>query len=134
MDDFYLFNFSRLGCKVHQVAPLNMLLMWEVVASKLSAKYLSQKFCKIHREVPVLESLSNIVTDFQTVRLTLYSRETPVLVFQNQTFVDAQQIGVLEKFTKLTEKQLSWSLFLIKLQALRPANLLKKDSNTGFLL
>ena len=31
-------------------------------------------------------------------------------------------------------KHLCWSLFLIKLQAGRPATLLKRDSNTGFFL
>ena len=34
----------------------------------------------------------------------------------------------------LTGKQLCWSLFSIKLQALGPATLLKTDSNTGVFL
>ena len=32
------------------------------------------------------------------------------------------------------EKYMCWSLFLRKLQALRPANLLKRNSNTGIFL
>ena len=39
------------------------------------------------------------------------------------------KIGALKDFTNITEKHLCWSLFLIKLQALRPAILLKTYSN-----
>ena len=42
--------------------------------------------------------------------------------------------GVLKKFANLTGKHLCWSLFLIKLQAFRPATLLKRDFNTGVFL
>ena len=41
------------------------------------------------------------------------------------------KIGVLKKFAIFTGKNLSWSLFLIKLQTFRPTTLLKRDSNTG---
>ena len=44
------------------------------------------------------------------------------------------KISVLKRFANFTGKHLCWSLFLIKLQALRPATLLKKDSNTGVYL
>ena len=44
------------------------------------------------------------------------------------------KIGVLKIFANFTGKHLCWSLFLIKLQALKPANLLKRDSNTGVFL
>ena len=40
------------------------------------------------------------------------------------------KVGVLKNFTKFTEKHLCWSLFLIKLQALSPLTVLKRDSNT----
>ena len=40
------------------------------------------------------------------------------------------RIGVLKNFAKLIGKQLCWCFFLIKLQALRPGTLLKRDSNT----
>ena len=36
--------------------------------------------------------------------------------------------------TNFTGKDLCWSLFLIKLQAFKPAYLLKRDSNTGVFL
>ena len=39
---------------------------------------------------------------------------------------------VFKNFANFTGKYLCGSLFLIKLQALRPATLLKRDSNTGF--
>ena len=39
--------------------------------------------------------------------------------------------GVLQNFAMLTGKDLCWSLFLIKLQAFRPATLLKRDSDIG---
>ena len=43
------------------------------------------------------------------------------------------KMGVLKVFTDFTGRHLCWSHFLIKLQAWRPATLLKKDSNTGVL-
>ena len=39
-----------------------------------------------------------------------------------------------KKFCKFQRKHLFWSLFLIKLQAFKPAHLLKRDSNTGVFL
>ena len=39
--------------------------------------------------------------------------------------------GVLKNFAIFTRKHLFWSFFLIKLQAYRPAALLKRNSNTG---
>ena len=44
------------------------------------------------------------------------------------------KIGVIKNFAKFTGKHLCWDTFLIKLQALRPENLLKRDSNTGVFL
>ena len=38
---------------------------------------------------------------------------------------------MLLKIANFTGKHLCWSLFLIKLQAFRPATLLKRDSNTA---
>ena len=40
----------------------------------------------------------------------------------------------LKNFANFKGKHLCWSLFLIKLQASRPATLLKRDSNTGVFL
>ena len=44
------------------------------------------------------------------------------------------KIEVLKNFANFTGKHLCWSLFLIKFQALSPATLLKRDSNTGVFL
>ena len=40
----------------------------------------------------------------------------------------------LKNYANFTGKHRYWSLFLIKLQAFRPANLLKVDSSTGVFL
>ena len=50
---------------------------------------------------------------------------------QNQSFA---KIGALKNFIISRGKHLHWSLFLITLQALGPATLLKRDSNTGIFL
>ena len=42
--------------------------------------------------------------------------------------------AALKTFALITGKHLCWSLFLVVLQAFRPATLLKKDSNTGAFL
>ena len=42
--------------------------------------------------------------------------------------------GVLKNFPNFTGKNVCWSFFLTKLQDFRPANLLKRDSNTDVLL
>ena len=41
------------------------------------------------------------------------------------------KIGILKNFANFTRKHLYWSLFLIKLQIWRLANLLRRDFNTG---
>ena len=42
--------------------------------------------------------------------------------------------GVLKNIANWAGKRLCWSLFLIKLHQIRPATLLKLDSNTDFFL
>ena len=44
------------------------------------------------------------------------------------------KIGVLKIFANFTGKHLCSSFFLIKFQVLRPATLLKTDSDTGVFL
>ena len=51
-----------------------------------------------------------------------------------KTEADVYQNGWSQKFAIFIRKRLFWSLFLIKFQAWRRATLLKRDSNTGFLL
>ena len=44
------------------------------------------------------------------------------------------KIGVLKNFSNFIGKHQCWSIFLTKLQAWRPATLLKRDPNTGVFL
>ena len=44
------------------------------------------------------------------------------------------KIGVFKNFANFTGTNLCWSLFLIKLQALGPPFLSKRDSNKGVFL
>ena len=64
--------------------------MLQVVAKSFSTKKLSKKFHKIHREIPVLESISNTV-ERQAVWLATLLKRDPAQVFQNQPFVDLLQ-------------------------------------------
>ena len=42
--------------------------------------------------------------------------------------------GAFKNFTNFAGEHMCWSLFLIQLQALSTATLLKRDSNTGVFL
>ena len=42
------------------------------------------------------------------------------------------KVGALENFANFTGKHLCWILFLIQLQAVRPATVLKRDSGQVF--
>ena len=70
--------------------------MGEGGARRFCAKKLPKTFHKIHREIPVLESLSNTVKCFQAVRLATLLKRDPALVFQEQSFVDPLQNSLLE--------------------------------------
>ena len=54
--------------------------------------------------------------------------------YQKQPLEAFYKKAVLKNFAILSGKQLCWSHFLIKLQAFRPATLLKRESNTGVFL
>ena len=53
---------------------------------------------------------------------------------QNQPIEVYYKKAVFKNFAIFTGKYLCWSLFLIRLQAWRPANLLKRDSNTDIFI
>ena len=61
--------------------------------------------------------LSYILFVFPLSLFLWFKKQPPEVFFKK---------GVLENFTKFTEKHLCWSLFLIMLQAFRPATLLKE--------
>ena len=44
------------------------------------------------------------------------------------------KLDIVKSFANFKGKHKYWSLFLIKLHALRPATLLKRDSNTAVFL
>ena len=58
--------------------------------SWLLGRFLQEASLKIHREIPVLESLSDTVKCLQIVRLAALLKTDPALVFQNQPFIDLQ--------------------------------------------
>ena len=82
---------------------------------------------------PIFRKL--ICLSILSVERTLSVSTVKVQYFQQGTFNRTSRsqmffkIGALKDFTNITEKHLCWSLFLIKLQALRPAILLKTYSN-----
>ena len=53
------------------------------------------------------------------------------MTFQKEPLEVFLKNGALKNFAIFTGKHLYWSLFLIKLQAFRPATLLNRGSNTG---
>ena len=53
---------------------------------------------------------------------------------KNSSWQMFYKIGVLKYFAKFTGKHLYWSLFFNKVAGIRPATLLKRDSNTGVFL
>ena len=63
-------------------------IMREVVTRWCSAKKLSWKFLKIHREIPVQQSLSNTVKNFHALRLATLLKKPPSLGFESKPFVD----------------------------------------------
>ena len=58
-------------------------------------KKLSQKFLKIHREIPVRQSFSNTVKSFHAARLAILLKLLS-LGFESKPFVDRLENGVLE--------------------------------------
>ena len=67
-----------LGCKPHWFAKRKKNnIIWELVA-RCSAKQLPYKFLKIHREIPVRQSLSNIVKSFHPIRFTTFLKKDPI--------------------------------------------------------
>ena len=61
--------------------------------------------------------------------------ETPLLFFLMFYYISFdQQLSADVLQNRYSGKHMCWSLFLIKLHALRPATLLKRDSKTGVLL
>ena len=74
---------------------------------------------------------------YHYIRYFIYSdcmRRLCVQYVQKQPPEEFFKKGVFKSFANSTGKHLSWSLFLIQLQAWGPATLLKRDSNTDAFL
>ena len=109
-------------------------LIFEVHGLRLYRESKSYEALHFLSDLRTLKSLF-----FKTIRKKLYHRGLTRSSIQlwftrsnhSQIFF---KIDVLKNFTIFTWKHLYWSLFFIKLQVLRPATLLERDSNTGVFL
>ena len=80
----------------------------------------------------ILQSNANLHINLSTKNYRdLIGLPTNIRSNRSQMFF---KIGALKNFTNFTGKHPCWSLFLTKLQALWPATLLKRDSNTSVFL
>ena len=88
----------------------------------------SKTFRNSQKKTPVLKSVFNL----QIWRLAnLLRRDSNTGVMRSSLSQIFFKIGVLKNFANFLGKYLWWSLFLIKLQAWRPATLFRRDCNTG---
>ena len=78
--------------------------------------------------IPLLDEKHVVLNQKEVMNKTA---QTKVLILNSSEKATG---GVVKHFSNLTGKHLCWSSFLIELQAWGPANLLKRDSNTGILL
>ena len=72
--------------------------------------------------------------DFSTLFTFIYLLTLTILTQPPEQNSEAAAGGVLKNFANFTGKHLCWSLFFTKLQAFRPATLLKIDSYTSVFL
>ena len=54
------------------------------------------------------------------------------MFYQEQSFADVLQDGVVKNFANFTGKRMCWSFYLIKFHVSRPATLSNRDYNIGF--
>ena len=99
--------------------------------SKVSLRHLARKnyILDALQEKPVWEGLNDLYKVCKTWLWFVFfgiCRSNHLQMF----FI----ISVLKNFPIFTGIHLCWSLFLIKLQVLKPVTLLKRDSNTGLFL
>ena len=72
--------------------------------------------------------------DFFTLFIIIYLLTLTILTQPQEQNSETAAGGVLKNFANFTGKHLCWSLFFTKLQAFRPATLLKIDSCTSVFL
>ena len=121
-------NTLHCKCKENIASGLDLYMLlkinWYCDQSHLSIYWNVWPFMKVKAI-----NFSNWVTRmFQLVSLNLLSQKQPAdVLYKRKVFLN-------KKYSNFTRKHLNWSLFSIKLQALRPATLSKRDSNTGVIL
>ena len=79
----------------------------------------------LKKKPSVSKRLSPKVSRLSPFYFTSLQKQSPVLFYKNV---------VLKYFAIITEKHLFWCLFLIKLQVVSPATLLKRNSDTAAFL
>ena len=97
----------------------------EAVFRRCSSNRCSYKFWK-------LQCWSIFLIKLQACRAAILLKKTPTQMFscQRQSLTDTLQNSSSLKLCNIHRKTL-WNVFLTKLQAFRPAILIKRDSNTG---
>ena len=95
---------------------------------------MSKNCTKGQNKLQALKGYSNNYESQISWKKSMNSFFCNALIFKSSPSQIFFKIDVLKNFTSFTGKHLCWSLLLIKLQTLRPATLLKRDSNTGVFL
>ena len=91
-----------------------------MVARRCPAKKLPQKFHKIHRKIPLLESLSNTIKVLRTIRLaTLLKRNPHTRVSEPAVRRCSTKQMLLKNFKNLLENTCVGVPFLIKFRSSR---------------
>ena len=87
---------------------------------------------------PILCELNCYAVRMKYPRLVYLFKKSILKIFVFNDRISLTQMlfkkGVLRNFPIITAKHLRWSLVLIKLQALRPVTLFKRDFNAGVFL
>ena len=79
-------------------------------------------------------AIDHTLTFIHWLFIIIYLLTLTVLTQPPEQYLKAATGGVLINFANFTGKHLCWSLFFTKVQAVRPATLLKKDSYTDVFL
>ena len=82
--------------------------------------------CELENFIMSIKKTCLLILNLKQQMFKMNNKKQPPEVFYKKS--------VLKNVLIFTGKHLCWSLFLIKLQALRSATLLKRDSNTGVYL
>ena len=99
-------------------------MTYNFVKKETPTQVFSCEFFEIFKKIFFIEYLWMIAFEYFNVCKVSFGRSSRSQMFS--------KVGVLKSFAIFTGKQLSWSFFLIKSKAFRPATLLKGDSTQMF--